>query len=66
MKYSISRNSGLDFHDDPCKIFIVDLVFRVDNKFTCDYDFGDDWEYEIRVEKIEEFSAKYVCSSCKE
>jgi Plasmid pRiA4b ORF-3-like protein len=43
------------FHDNPCKIFIGDLGFRAGDKFTYDYDFGDDWEHEIRVEKIEEW-----------
>ena len=66
MEYGISRSGGLGFYDNPCKIFIGDLGFRVGDKFSYDYDFGDNWEHEIRVEKIEESSAKYIYPSCIE
>ena len=60
MTYGISRSGGMDFHDDPCKIFIGDFGFKVGDKFTYTYDFGDHWQHEIRVEKIEEtFLKKY-------
>ena len=35
------------------------LDFRVGGKFEYDYDFGNDWEHEIRVEKIEPMNIKY-------
>ena len=36
MEYGISRSGGLGFYDNPCKIFIGDLGFRVGDKFTYD------------------------------
>jgi hypothetical protein len=64
--YGIYRSGGVMFYDNPCKIFIGDLGFRVGDTFTYDYDFGDNWEHEIRVEKIEEPSSTYTYPSCTE
>ena len=50
----------MDFHDDPCKIFIGDFGFKAGDKFTYTYDFGDHWQHEIRVEKIEETNKALV------
>ena len=66
MTYGISRSGGMDFHDDPCKIFIGDFGFKVGDKFTYTYDFGDHWQHEIRVEKIEEANLSYNHPSCIE
>lgn len=66
MTYGISRSGGMYFPDDPCKMFVGDFGFKVWDKFTYTYDFGDNWEHVIRVEKIEEPSSTYTCPSCIE
>jgi hypothetical protein len=44
MEYGISRSGAMGFFDNLLKIFIIDLWLRVGDKFTFDYNFGDDWE----------------------
>ena len=64
MEYGISSSDGLNFHDDPCKIFVGHFGFKAGDKFTYTYDFGDHWQHEIRVEKIEGANSSYNHPSC--
>ena len=49
LEYGMVHTGITAFFDDPFKIFIADLDFRVGDKFEYNYDFGDDWEHEIRI-----------------
>ena len=40
------------FADDPTTVDLRDFQFRVRERFLYTYDFGDNWEHEIRVEKV--------------
>ncbi len=38
--------------DDPREVKLADVGLRVSEKFLYEYDFGDHWQYLIRVEAI--------------
>ena len=65
-EYGMVHTGITAFFDDPFKIFIADLDFRVGDKFEYNYDFGDDWEHEIRIKKIESINTKYKFPTCTE
>ena len=41
----------MSFADDPQKVHLADLQFRVKERFLYEYDFGDGWQHEVRVER---------------
>ena len=49
--YGVGEIGGMSFSDDPRQIKLADFRFRVRERFVYEYDFGDLWEHEIRVEK---------------
>ncbi len=49
--YGVSKIGGIWFSDDPEQVRLSDLQFRVKARFLYEYDFGDLWQHEIRVEK---------------
>ena len=59
--YGIAYIGGSYYRDDPCEIHIGDLGLRAGDKFSYVYDFGDYWQHEVRVEKVE--NAKPGCTS---
>jgi len=50
-RYGVSKIGGIWFSDDPEQVRLSDLQFRVKARFLYEYDFGDFWQHEIRVEK---------------
>jgi Plasmid pRiA4b ORF-3-like protein len=50
--YGIAQIGGISFSDDPRKVKLADLGWRVKERFIYEYDFGDYWQHQIRVEKI--------------
>jgi len=50
-RYGVLRVGGIWFADDPDKVRLCDLRFRERERFMYEYDFGDLWQHEIRVEK---------------
>lgn len=50
--YGIAQIGGISFSDDPRKVKLADLGWRVKERFLYEYDFGDYWQHQIRVEKI--------------
>ena len=51
-EYGVSYEGGVHFADDPDKIKLSDFQFRPQERFEYVYDFGDNWEHKISVEKI--------------
>jgi hypothetical protein len=41
---------GISFADDPNKVQLGDFRFREKERFLYEYDFGDLWQHEVRVE----------------
>jgi len=50
-RYGVSRIGGMWFADDPEQVRLCDLQLREKGRFLYEYDFGDLWQHEIRVEK---------------
>jgi hypothetical protein len=41
---------GISFADDPTQVRLSDFLFRRNARFRYEYDFGDLWQHEIRLE----------------
>ena len=50
--YGIARLGGLTFADDPTQVQVADLRLRPRERWSYQYDFGDDWQHDVRVEQI--------------
>lgn len=51
-EYGVSHVGGSCFSDDPRQVRLADFRFRVSERFLYEYDFGDLWQHDIRVERI--------------
>jgi hypothetical protein len=52
----VPRLGGLGCHDAR-KIQLADLHFRINERFLYEYDFGDLWQHQVRIEKRLEIEA---------
>ncbi len=50
-RYGLWKEGGLSFADDPQQVHLADLGLRLSERFLYEYDFGDLWQHEIRIEK---------------
>jgi hypothetical protein len=50
-EYGVSYEGGVAFANDPNKIRLSDFRFRPAERFEYQYDFGDNWEHTLTVEK---------------
>jgi hypothetical protein len=50
--YGIYRDGGMHFRDDPRQVRLHDFKLRQGERFLYDYDMGDFWDHEIRLERI--------------
>src|SRR5215813_8006851 len=48
----IAHDGGMGFADDPQQIRMVDFRFRLRERFRYEYDFGDNWQHDVRIEQI--------------
>ena len=67
--YYTERMDDLDFWDDAdtvdySKIKISDLLKKEKDKIIYEYDFGDSWEHDIILEKIEDNGAHQNIPTC--
>lgn len=51
-EYGIAYNGGIGFDDDPRQIRLRDFQFRLRERFLYEYDFGDNWQHDVRIEEI--------------
>ena len=51
-EYGISYIGGISFSDNPHEVRLADFGFQAGDRFEYEYDFGDSWLHELRVEKI--------------
>lgn len=50
--YGIAQIGGMSFSDDSREVKLSDLGWRRLERFLYEYDFGDHWQHQIRVEAI--------------
>lgn len=50
--FGVYHIGGPVFNQDAHKVRLVDFHFRLGERFLYEYDFGDHWEHQIRLERI--------------
>jgi hypothetical protein len=50
--YGVARIGGIGFRDNPHQVRLADLGLRLGECFFYDYDFGDYWQHQLRIEAI--------------
>jgi hypothetical protein len=63
-EYGVSYEGGVPFADDPDQIRLTGFGFRPHEHFEYVYDFGDNWEHQITVEKILPLDATQTYPVC--
>lgn len=63
-RYGVSRIGGLSFTDNPRQVRLGDFQFRLNERFLYEYDFGDQWQHEIRIEKKLPLDSKKAYPVC--
>jgi Plasmid pRiA4b ORF-3-like protein len=48
--YGIYRDGGISFADDPHQVILADFKLRTSERFVYEYDMGDCWQHDIRLE----------------
>ena len=61
--YAVPRLGGLGCHDAR-EIKLGDLHFRINERFLYEYDFGDLWQHQVRIEKRLEVEASRSYPVC--
>jgi Plasmid pRiA4b ORF-3-like protein len=51
-RYGIARIGGMGFRDNPTHVRLADLGLRPRECFLYEYDFGDLWQHQLRVEAL--------------
>ncbi len=63
-EYGIGRSGCTCFSTDTTAVCLVEFSFRRHEHFLYEYDFGDLWEHQIRVEGVQQIQAKTVYPVC--
>ena len=50
--FGVSRRGGLSFSQNAHQVRLAEFDFRLGERFLYEYDFGDRWEHQIRLERI--------------
>jgi hypothetical protein len=51
-EYGVAKIGGIWFSDDPRQVLLSHLHLRLKERFLYEYDFGDRWQHEVRLEKV--------------
>ncbi len=51
-EYGIYREGGIFFDDDPSQVTLADFKLRASEQFVYEYDMGDFWQHDIRLELV--------------
>lgn len=63
-EFGIYHDGGMLFDDDPKSLKLKEFCFYVNERFTYEYNFNDDWELELRLEKIVSSNKKNDYPKC--
>ncbi len=50
--YGLYRAGGISFADDPHQVILADFKLRKSERFVYEYDMGDFWQHDIRLEQV--------------
>jgi Plasmid pRiA4b ORF-3-like protein len=50
--FGVSRLGGPSFYQNANQVRLAEFHFRLGERFLYEYDFGDQWEHQIRLERI--------------
>jgi Plasmid pRiA4b ORF-3-like protein len=62
--YGIYHSGGMVFPDDPTTVSLHGFQLRVHERFLYTYDFSDNWEHEVRLEKVLPVDPRQKYPSC--
>ena len=62
--YGLSYAGGTWYADDARRVHLGNFPWRVNDKFTYTYDFGDYWQHQVRVEKVLPVTAVLTMPVC--
>ena len=48
--YGVYHDGGVSFSTNPNQVRLCDFKFRINERFSYEYDFGDCWQHVVRVE----------------
>lgn len=51
-EYGVHHEGGIVFRDDPWQVKLRDFKLRPGERFVYEYDFGDFWQHDLRLEKV--------------
>lgn len=63
-EYGIAQPGGIGFADDPQQVRLRDLGLRLNMRFRYEYDFGDLWQHQLRLERILPLAHTRTYPSC--
>jgi hypothetical protein len=62
--YGVYHAGGTSFSTNPDQVRLCDFKFRLNECFGYQYDFGDCWEHQVRVEARLELDSKIIYPCC--
>jgi len=62
--YGVYHVGGMIFQENPTEVLLCDFKFRKNECFLYEYDFGDGWRHEVRVEKCLVLEEKRIYPFC--
>ena len=62
--YGVYHDGGISFSNNPNQVKLSDFRFRINEHFLYEYDFGDCWQHEVRVEARLALETKRTYPGC--
>ncbi len=62
--YGIARAGGMSFVDNPYQVTLADFKLRAREHFVYEYDMGDFWQHDIRIERVLLFDPRKTYPVC--
>jgi len=56
--YGINRDGGIAFADNPHQVILADFTLRKAERFVYEYDMGDCWQHDFRIEAVLSFDPR--------
>jgi hypothetical protein len=63
-EYGVAHVGGITFTDNPERVRLADLQLRLRERFLYEYDFYDQWEHDVRLEKVLPMGSRQLFPVC--